>query len=150
MAEADHRRNWLFPIAVGAALVVLTVVALLREPVELDAGSPEGTVQAYLQAIADEDYERAHAQLSASLMEDCTVADIAAAGPYEGFTATLGDVEEAGSATLVSVSIRTNGDPGFGSTGYAFDPGPFSLEQESGRWAITVVTWPYFIYACAP
>lgn len=137
-------------MAAAVVLVVLTVVALLREPVELEEGSPEGTVQAYLQAIADEDYNTAHSQLSPSLMEDCTVADIAAAGPYETFTATLGDVEEVGGTTLVSVSIRTGSDPGFGSTGYSFDPGPFSLEQESGRWVITVVTWPYFIYACAP
>lgn len=145
-----HKRNWLVPAIGGAVLLALTLIALIREPVTLDSESPEGTVQTFLQAISDEDFETAHGQLSADLRDECTTADIAVEGPYEAFTATLGDVEDLGERTLVHVSIRTGTEAGFGSTGYAFEPGPYSLELEDGAWVITDVTWPYFYYACSP
>ncbi|REK26268.1 MAG: hypothetical protein DWQ40_00105 [Actinobacteria bacterium] len=151
MAEdVDRRRRWVFPALVGVVLLVLTLIALFREPVQFDANTPEGTVQGYLQAIADQDWEEAHAHLSEALQDECTTADMARNGPYGSFTATLGDVEELGQRTLVNVTIREGTDGGFGAGGYTFDPGPFALEQESGSWVITQVTWPYFYYACSP
>lgn len=133
----------------GVAVLVLTVIALVRDPVELDHDSPEGTVQAYLQAISDRDYSAAHGYLSANLQDECLVADVARDGPYETFTATLGDVDDLGTRTLVNVSIRIGSDGAFGSAGYSFDPGPYVLQQESGRWVITEVSWPYFYYGCS-
>jgi hypothetical protein len=99
-----------------------------------------------LQAIADHDFDAAHDQLSPGLQEECSTADIASAGPYESFTATLGDVEEFGVETVVHVSLRL-GD-GSSLDGYAFDPGPYRLQQESGVWGITEIAWPYFYFEC--
>ncbi len=144
--EGSSRRKWVFPVVVGAILLVLALIALLREPVVLDRDTPEGTVQVFLQAIADNDFAAARDQLSSGLQEECSTADIASAGPYETFTATLGDVEEFGDETLVYVSLRL-GD-GSGLDSYTFDPGPYRLLRESGRWAITEVAWPYFFFEC--
>jgi hypothetical protein len=55
----SKKRNWTFPAVVLLAVGALTAVALLREPVTLDPGTPERTVQTYLQALAEEDFETA-------------------------------------------------------------------------------------------
>lgn len=130
----------------GSILLVLTLIALFREPVVLDEATPAGTVQAFLQAIAANDFDAAHDQLSPSLQEECSTADIASAGPYENFTATLGDVEEFEGETIVQVSLRL-GD-GSSLDGYTFDPGPYRLQRESGEWGITEIAWPYFYFEC--
>lgn len=144
--EGSSQRKWVLPVVAGIILLVLTLIALFREPVVLDSATPEGTVQAFLQAIADNDFETAHDQLSPGLQEECSTADIASAGPYESFTATLGDVEEFEDETIVHVSLRL-GD-GSSLDGYTFDPGPYRLQQESGVWGITEIAWPYFYFEC--
>lgn len=144
--EGSNQRKWVFPVVAGAILLVLTLIALFREPVVLDSATPEGTVQAFLQAIDDNDFEAARNQLSPSLQEECSTADIASAGPYESFTATLGDVEEFEDETIVHISLRL-GD-GSSLDGYTFDPGPYRLQRESGVWGITEIGWPYFYFEC--
>lgn len=144
--EAPDQRKWVFPVVAGIILVALTLIALFREPLVLDTATPEGTVQAFLQAIADDDFETAHDQLSPGLQEECSTADISSAGPYEEFNATLGDVEEFEDETIVHVSLRLGN--GSSLDGYTFDPGPYRLRQESGDWGITEVAWPYFFYEC--
>jgi hypothetical protein len=144
--EAPDQRKWVFPVVAGTILLVLTLIALFREPIVLDTATPEGTVQAFLQAIADDDFEAAHDQLSPGLQEECSTADISSAGPYEEFNATLGDVEEFDDETIVHVSLRLGN--GSSLDGYTFDPGPYRLRQESGDWGITEVAWPYFFYEC--
>ncbi|MEX1037306.1 MAG: hypothetical protein WDZ96_00455 [Acidimicrobiia bacterium] len=144
--EGSNKRKWVFPVVAGTFLLVLTLLALFREPVVLDRDTPEGTVQVFLQAIADNDFATARDQLSTGLQEECSTADIAGAGPYETFTATLGDVEEFGDETLVDVSLRLGNGSRLDS--YTFDPGPYRLQRESGRWGITKVPWPYFFFEC--
>lgn len=144
--EGSHQRKWVFPVAAGAILLVLTLIALFREPVVLDIATPEGTVQAFLQAIADNDFDVARDQLSSGLQEECSTADIASAGPFESFTATLGDIEDFGDETIVHVSLRLG--EGSSLDGYTFDPGPYRLQQESGVWEITEIAWPYFYFEC--
>lgn len=144
--EVRRQRKWIFPVVAGTILLALTLIALLREPVVLDPTTPEGTVQAFLQAIADNDFEAARDQLSPALQEECSTADIASAGPYESFTATLGNVDEFEDETVVHVSLRL-GD-GSSIDGYIFDPGPYRLQRESGTWGITELSWPYFYFEC--
>lgn len=144
--ENASQRKWLFPVVAGTILLALTLIALFREPVVLEGDTPEGTVQAFLQAIADEDLESARSYLSPGLQEECTATDIASAGPYESFTATLGRVEELGDETLVFVSLRLGIDSSLDS--YSFDPGPYRLQREAGVWGIAEVAWPYFFFEC--
>jgi hypothetical protein len=146
--DTTSQRKWLFPVVVGTILLALTLIALFREPVVLDSDTPEGTVQSFLQAIAANDFAAARRQLSSDLREECSEADIAGAGPYEPFTATLGQVDEFGDETLVYVSLRLGDDSSI--DGYSFDPGPYRLQRESGEWGITEVTWPYFFFECGP
>jgi hypothetical protein len=144
--ETTNQRKWVFPVVAGTILLALTLIALFRDPVVLDSDTPEGTVQEFLQAIDDNDFATARQQLSSELSEECTESDIASAGPYESFTATLGQVDEFDDETLVYVSLRMGNESSIDS--YTFDPGPFRLRRESGEWSITEVAWPYFFFEC--
>ncbi|MFQ5879505.1 MAG: hypothetical protein ACE5IZ_04965 [Dehalococcoidia bacterium] len=66
---------WLFGAAafVIALMVGGIAIALVtsRGSEELPAGSPEGVVQRYLRAIADEEYEEAYGYLSAEIQARC-------------------------------------------------------------------------------
>ncbi len=137
------KRNWTFPLIVLLVVVALTVVALIREPVALDPTTPEGTVQVYLQALADNDYEAALQQTTAEIQEACTAQDISDNFYYDSFTATLGATREMGTVTVVEVAINQT-DVGL-SSGY-FEQ--IELTDQEGGWAITGDPWPYFTYAC--
>lgn len=137
------KRNWTLPIIVLAGVVALAVVALVREPITLDPDTPEGTVQAYLQAISDENYEAALSHMTADLQQNCAPEDIADNVYYDSFSATLGGVNDVGSVIVVDVSINQS-DSGIGS-GY-FEG--IEVAEEDGGYAISGDPWPYFTYSC--
>ena len=66
-------RNWL--IGGGAILAVLlaasVIVALVRGESEFEPGSPELTVQQYVKALVESDFETAESLWSPGLREDC-------------------------------------------------------------------------------
>lgn len=146
MDEGAQQRNWTIPVVALAVIVVLSVIALTRQPVSLDPGSPEGVVQLYLQAIADEDYVAALSYTSAEIKANCSATNIGANTYYDTFNAVLGDVVEIGDRVRVSASIQS------GSA--ALDPGrdgyyeQFVLAMEGGDWVLVEDPWPYFTYGC--
>ena len=146
MDEGAQKRKWTIPAIALAVIVVLSVVALTREPVSLDPSTPEGVVQQYLQAISDEDYVTALSYNSEEILADCSASDIATNNYYDTFNAVLGDVTEIGDRVTVEASIQS------GSA--ALDPGrdgyyeQFVLIRENGEWVLTEDPWPYFTYGC--
>jgi hypothetical protein len=146
MAENNEpvtKRNWLVPLIVLVGVVALTIVALNREPVTLDPDTPEGTVQAYLQSISDQDYEAALTYMTEDIQQRCDPEDIADNVYTDSFSATLGDVEDVGSIIVVEVSINQS-DSGF-SSGY-FER--IEVAEEDGEYAVSGEPWPYFTYSC--
>lgn len=146
MDENAVGRKWLLPIVALSVIIILSAIALTRKPVELDPDTPEGVLQTYLQAIADEDYGQAYDFLSTEIQADCAPADIANNVYYETFNATLGDTTELGDSTIVEASIQFGATPlDPGSDGYYEQ---FFLIQEGGEWVITSDPWPFFTYGC--
>lgn len=144
--ETAPKRNWLLPVLAGVVLLALALLALFREPLELDPNTPEGTVQAFLQAVSDGDFATAHGLLSAEIRGKCDVSDIFI---DEGdFSATLGSVEEVGDSVRIDVTLRFPNTGGLGG-GYSYSPGPYTLDMEDGAWVISDVPWPYFYYDCS-
>lgn len=139
----QKKRNWTFPLVLLLVVAALTVVALLREPVSLDPATPEGTVQIYLQALADNDFDAALQQTTNEIQQECTAQDVSDNFYYNSFTATLGATRELGTVTVVEVAINQT-DVGLNS-GY-FEQ--IELTDEDGGWAITGDPWPYFTYNC--
>jgi hypothetical protein len=146
MSETN-RPAWLLPAGVGLLVLVLVVVALVRDPVELDPETPEGTVQEYLQAISDGDYETAFELLHPDEFEGCVPSDIGRDLGNEPFTASLeSDVEPMEELTIVNVRIRFGTDGPFGSGWETFES--FELVSEDGFWWITGEPWPHFFFEC--
>lgn len=131
-------------------MVVLVVVALIRDPVQLDPETPSGTVQEYLQAISDDDFEAAFELLHPDEFEDCVPSDIQRHVTEEPFTASLESTVEPTEdqeTAIVNVRIRFGTGGPFGSGWESFES--FELVSEDGLWLITGEPWPYFSFECA-
>ena len=119
-----------------------------REPAQLDPNTPEGTVQVYLQALSDGDYEGAFAVLDPEFYEGCDAGSLATYR-QEGFTARIEDRERPTDTdeTFVGVTM-TFGDGGaFGSQWTNYQS--FSVVRHDGSWWITGEdVWPYFAWDC--
>jgi hypothetical protein len=145
----ENRPAWLLPTGIGLLVLVLVVVALLREPVQLDPGTPDGTVQEYLQAISDDDFETAFELLHPDEFDGCVPSDIQRHLGDQPFTASLeSDVEpmDDRDLTIVNVRIRFGTEGPFGSGWETFES--FELVSEDGMWWITGEPWPHFFFAC--
>lgn len=140
--------KWIWPVVIGGLVIALVVVALAREPVELDPTTPEGVVQEYLQAISDGEFEAAFATLDPESFEGCTAADIQRSVWQESFTASLptetGD--HSGGRALVDVTMRFGNGGIFGGGWDSREV--FVLVQRDGVWWITEDPWPYFSFEC--
>lgn len=146
--------RWLIGTVVG--VVVLAVVAVLatslREPASLPAGSPEATVQRYLQAVADGDREAIQDTYTPALRRRCEeqVTEPRMPFPEErpSFDADLLGTRELDDGS-VEVRIRItefSGEPPFGDGGYDHTE-VFRVERVAGTWGIAEAFWPY--YDCA-
>jgi hypothetical protein len=165
--EKANWPRWGLPVGIAAAVTVLVIVALVRDPVLLDPDSPEGTVQEYLQAISEERWEDAYAVLDEERFAGCSAADVASNAPGEPFTASLaaGDgsavverFEEVGEEgppttttppdeeTVVEVTLRfgESGPLGGGWTTHEV----FEVVSREGFWWISGDPWPYFSWRC--
>ena len=141
-------RGWLVPIGVAVLIIGLVAIALVREPALLDPDTPEGTVQIYLQAISDGDFEGAFEVLDPEFYEGCDASSLAT-HRQEVFTARIEDNGQpvSGDTAFVGVSM-TFGDGGaFGSQWTTEEV--FTVVSHDGSWSITGEdVWPYFAWDC--
>jgi hypothetical protein len=127
-------------LAVIAAVALIAVLALKEPVAELDKGTPEGTVQQYLGAVTERDFEQALTFLVAD--SKCTVEDFDRAYIQDSLRIGLSEVSPSESTAVVTVSIQySNGDP-FGGT-YSEDRN-FRLIKTDNGWKITGVPWPTY------
>ena len=139
----------------GIATVTVVVVSLVvaaaggRERA-YPADTPEGTVQRYLQAVADRDATAAVAYLGQELRSRCDESYLRdrLRDPYpRDFRATLLGTRAVSDGTEVRVRISDrSGAPPFES---GFEQEAFYLlQQQDGGWRITGEGWP--VYTCPP
>lgn len=158
-------RNWIVPLSVAAGVLILGAIALLREPAQFDPTTPEGTVQEYLQAISDENYDRAFEVLLPESFNGCDAQDIARAAPDDFYSASLRS--NGGGFDEFRFDTDFGGDPGFidpdvwvevtiqrGDGGGPFGGGweewaSIGLVEEGGFWWIVGDPWPHFVWSCA-
>lgn len=139
-------------IALAALVVWLSVT---RSTTTLAAGSPERTVQAYLQALTRHDLVQAARFLDPS--SGCDVTDLEQTGVPEGLRVTLvssdvrsdtnGTGATGGSGALsadVTVLIR-NDDVPLGVVGTS-ETHLYQLVRPGQEWLISGIPWP--LYAC--
>lgn len=135
---------------VGALLAVVMAVGIFaglqRTPEHLDADTPEGIVQGYLQAVLDGDWRAAEGFLTEGLAERCTLADLTRSFVPGGMTATLDDTEVDGDLAVVRVRLLEPATPDVLGGGAEGATEAFELQIEQDGWRITGEPWP--VYAC--
>ena len=126
-------------LALGATLVavaVIVVLALVGKGVRTyPPGSPEATMQTYLQALFDDEPYTAHTFLSPPLQRICDRSDLRNTPAMYRDLARIVDVDVADSTAEVRVEM-TEGDSGLFDGGYTTEH-EFSLERIDGAWQIS-------------
>lgn len=141
MAGDRKLPGWLLPTVGVLAVVALVAAGVLREAPELDPSTPEGTVQAYFQAVFDGDQEAA-----AALTEGECDPNLGPGSQVEGVSASLGSVEfDDTQATVVVNMSQPSSEPFGGLTEW---PEWFSLLNRDGTWLIQQPVWPYYAGEC--
>ena len=148
--------KWLIIFAgIISALVLLAVVLVLfaqSKNVTLLAGdTPQGTVQRYLIALENEDYQQAYTYLSPNMPEitpysNWLMQNTNRPAGQTGWRATLGKTVQNGGYATVDVMIETSYPGGMMSSSQSNLPVSFDLTETGNSWLITSPTYIYWIY----
>ncbi len=139
--------RWLAAVAAvtGVLVAVSLVVGLAWDrEADLDAGTPEGTVQAYLRAVADRDASAALGFYAPALRDRCELSYVRDSLRWRtnDFRATLAHVNQQGEATEVTITItEVYGSGPLGRNESTFDQ-VFLLEQVDSEWRFVEPPWP--------
>ncbi|MEA2011144.1 MAG: hypothetical protein U9N78_10610 [Actinomycetota bacterium] len=127
--------------AVAIILIAVAIVVAIQPPTEFDPGTPEGTTQAYYQALLDGDGDLALSYLEDGLVADCSTHELAHVMP-DGVRVVIAETEIDGHTAQVDVVItETWGEGPFGGGSHAFDETLFMVR--SGEiWVISQIPWP--------
>lgn len=130
-------------VVVLLSIVVLVIATLTNKPEVLDSGSPEGVVQQYVSAVADEDWAAAHGLFTPDLAERCTVSDMSRRRTDDVSRVSIDDISRVDDTAIVDVTITyaSVDDPLYTST---WDDRVIFVLVDSGGWAFDEVSWPYF------
>lgn len=131
-------------LAVVVGVIVLaslvTVLGGWSDPAELEPGTPEAAVQAYLDAVVDRDSDAAVAMLPAG--SDCTAADFDNAYVGEDVHVSLREVRVLGETARVDVVITT-GSGEIIPTEWS-EQQTFRLRRTDDEWLLSGTPWPIF------
>ena len=140
-------RNRKLALIVGGiaaiSLVAVVVAALGGEPVALDPETPEGVVQAYVTAVADEDWMEVRSFLNAELADKCDVSELSVERFDDVSRVSIEDVSIDDDIAVVDVVItHASADNPLSASTWDEDA-TFVLIDEGG-WVFEEISWPYF------
>lgn len=136
--DGDVGRTGLF-LAVGVGLLVvvgLVAIVLQRDPVQLGLDTPEGTVQAWLQSVVDDQPQR-------DLLDPgspCSGVDVGHVD--DDIRARVLETTVDGDRATVELSVTEGTSSGPFDQAYSHDE-RFELRRTGDAWAITAFEWPY-------
>jgi hypothetical protein len=138
------RHSQIALIVIGGIAVVLVAIAIvlaIRPPLEFDRGTPEGTAQAYFQAVLDEDEELALSYLEEYLGTACASRELRYVTPSSA-RVVIARTEIDGTEARVDVVITESwGDGPFGGGSNTFDE-TLVMTRHGDRWLISRAPWP--------
>lgn len=144
MAASPNRILATIVGALVAVVVAVAVVAATRPPPELDVGTPQGIVQAYVRAVFDGEIAEAAGHITAE--SECGVEDLERARAADSARVVLLDTRVDGDSASVEVEIVHSGGSG-PFDGYEWsEETTFSLIRSGGTWQLTGEPWP--LYFC--
>jgi len=139
---SDQRANRVLGFIVAAISIValITVLAVNEDTPQLDATTPEGTVQQYLQSVTARDFDTAITYLSEDTK--CKITDFDQAYIQDSIRISLSDASVTGDSASVKVNIEdSSGDP-FG--GSYTESQAFRLVKFDSGWKIAGIPWPTY------
>lgn len=142
--QATRSPNLVLAIVGGLAVVavIITIAVGGSAPTRLDPGTPEATVQTFVQAMIDGDVSLAEEQLSTTLSDDCR-RQLRNAWIDDSVRVALEDVEIDDDVATVTANIQT-GSSGLFDSYRGSNDSIYELVLESGEWRIVHAGWPYF------
>lgn len=143
----DVRRSRLLTMVlltvIGVVVVVAAVIAVLVRPgaTSFDAGTPEGVVQRYAQAVSEGDTSTALEYLVPEVADSCDHAALDA----NDLRVTLIETIDRGDAARVRVMVTTiYGSGPFGPSEFQSEE-VFSLVSEGDGWRIQTTPWQFTV-----
>ena len=139
---SNQRDNRVLGIVVATISIValIAVLAVKETTPQLDAKTPEGTLQQYLQSVTDHDFNSAITYLATGTK--CKIEDFDQAYIQDSVRISLSDTSITSDSASVKVSIEnSSGDP-FGSS-YA-ESQTFRLTKSANGWKISGIPWPTY------
>lgn len=130
-------------VVLAVAVAVAAIFTSLRPSPQLDPNTPEGTVQAFFQAVEADDWDGVRALLSGSLQVQCEPSELAQFRDDIDRAVVVG-VDTAGVEKIVEVRVSrvVVDDP---LNPYTYDDTfQFVLTQEDGRLAVYELPWQFF------
>lgn len=145
--------RWL--AGIGVFVVVLIVASVLiallgpgKSVEEYPAGTPEGVVQRYLQALETEDASLALSYLEAEAREGCTIQEVRqqtgyfAEGSHRRRVELLESKELSDGRQQITVRVtEVNVSPPFDVSEYSHEQ-TYTLVQEGDAWVLEHPAWP--------
>ncbi len=135
--------------ALGVLLVASVIVALTERESEFESGTPQATVQRFLQAVQASEFQGAYDMLAANLQENCSPERMfGSPSSYndrlQTNRITLEGTDTVGDATFVTLRIAEfRADGPFGSSERSHDQ-RYVLQLEGGDWRFVEYPWPLF------
>ena len=139
------RSGWVLG-SMGAVLAVVVVVAIVlavQPPEEFGTGTPEATVQDYLQAVVDGDQGEVALLMTPELLERCESDLTQIRHAPDSFRAVIVDTSPIGDRTAVDVEITEGSDGGIFSSSWTFDE-TLIVEHDGTGWLIAESPWPIY------
>jgi len=142
MSMDRHSRIALIVIGgVAVVLIAVAIVVAVQPPQELDPGTPEGTAQAYYQAILDGDEDLALSYIDEDLIANCSTYELSHFAP-DSVRVLIEKTEIDGDDARVDVVItETWGDDPFGGGSNTFDE-TLLMTRSNEAWVISSIPWP--------
>lgn len=126
-----------------AVLVAVAIVLALQPPDQFDAGTPEATVQDYLQAVIDSDQTAAAGLMTPDLVKRCGADLVQMQRSPGSFRAVLLDSEPFGEHLIVNIEIIEGSGSGLLGDSWSFDES-LILIQTGDEWLIAEAPWPIY------
>ncbi len=143
MEEDRKLPGWVLPSVGALAVILLVAIGLTKGPADLDPETPEGTVQLYIQALVEGDFETAASYWAT---EACLPDSITPTGGAPDVSASLVSVDGNDIQAEVVVHLtESTVDPMGGLLEYEEW---FSLVYQDGSWKIRQPSWPYYDQTC--
>ena len=127
-------------VAAISIMALIAVLAVKETTPQLDANTPEGTVQQYLKSVTERDFDAAIKHLASDTK--CKIEDFDQAYIQDSVRISLSDTSITSDSAMVKVGIEnSSGDPFGGS--YA-ESQTFRLTKSASAWKISGIPWPTY------